>query len=114
MLHESDTRDMVTCYLMKDVSSILSYRLELEGSYRLLTHTQMCGMEDVEIAQWGDNLRAVNSTKREPSSPKDMIRPKVCLVLAIHNKKRKMPNVKESKHVYAHQDTRNITNKGKN
>ena len=52
-------------------------------------------------------MRTVRITNKEIWSPKDMGKPEADILLAIHHLKKDLPNVKECRHVYAHQDTRN-------
>ena len=73
----------------------------------MLKHITLCGMESIEVEQWCNNLRAVHSTNKELLNPKCMGKPEADIILAIHHLKRDLPNVKECKHLYAHQDTRN-------
>ena len=113
VLHEDDNHALSACFIMNNVSSMSSYRLELEGSFRLLKHAQMCGMTETEIAQWGDNERAVASTNNKVARPKDMIKPEADLIMAIHNLKKDMPKVLKCRHVYAHQDSRKSDRKRK-
>ena len=58
----------------------------------------------MEVDEWCDNLRAVHSTNEKIWSPKGMGKPKVDIILAIHQLKKELPNVKDCKHMYAHQD----------
>ena len=59
------------------------------------------------MKQWFGDLRAVHSTNKEIWSPKGMDKPEADIILAIHPLKKDLPNVKECKHVYVHQGTRN-------
>ena len=96
---------MTACFLMENILSTTSYRAELEGVFRLLQHMKQCCMESTKVEQWCDKLRVVHSINEEIWSPKCMGKPEADIILAIHQLKKDLPNVKDCKHVYAHQDT---------
>ena len=107
MIQEDDQQHMIACFLTNLISSTTSHRAELEGAFRLLKHIKLYGMKSTEVEQWYDNLRAVHSTNEEIWSPKGMGKSEADRILAIHHLKKDLPNLKEYKHVYARQDTRN-------
>lgn len=54
------------CYLMTNVSSVNSYRAELEGVFRSLYHMQYLGMDPEEtVTQWFDNESGVQTSNRD-------------------------------------------------
>jgi hypothetical protein len=79
------------CYLMTNVSSVNSYRAELEGVFRSLYHMQYLGMDPEEtVTQWFDNESGVQTSNRAPVTGKDMMQPEADLLLAIHHLKSKL------------------------
>ena len=102
MIQERDQKHMTSCFLMENISSTTSYRVELEGALHLLQHIKQCGMESTEVEQWYDDVRAVHSTNEEIWSPKGIGKPEADIILAIHRLKKELPNAKDYKHVYAH------------
>ena len=95
------------CYLMTNVSSVNSYRSELEGVFRSLYHMQYLGMDPEEtVTQWFDNESGVQTSNRAPVTGKDMMQPEADLLLAIHHLKSKLAFSAVSRHVRGHQDAR--------
>ena len=106
MIQEGDQEHMAACFLMENISSTTSHRAELEGAFHLCQRIKQCGMELTEVEQLCDNLRAAHSTNEKIWRLKVMDKTEADIILAIHQLKKELPNVKDCKYVYAHQDTR--------
>ena len=94
------------CFLMTNISSVNSYRVELEGLYRALCHIQYLGIEpDEDITQWFDNESGAFTSNRPMLTGRDTIQPEGDLLMAIQHLRQKLPFGVISKHVRGHQDT---------
>jgi len=96
------------CFLMTNVSSVNSYRAELEGLYRALYHIQYLGIElgpDDDITQWFDNESGAFTSNRPMKTGRDTIQPEGDLLMAIQHLRQKLPFGVISQHVRGHQDT---------
>lgn len=80
-----DSQATPACFLLGNISSLSSYRSELEGIYRSLSHVQYLGLKPEEIQHWCDNESAVNDSNRPLKMPAAMGKPDVDLILAIHH-----------------------------
>jgi hypothetical protein len=59
----NDTEHMTAAvFVISSVSSLSSYRAELEGTFRLLKHIEYLDMSPDEILHWCDNEGAVSAT----------------------------------------------------
>ena len=101
-----DDEQVSACFLLANISSLSSYRVELEGIFRSLRHIGELGMTPREVAQWCDNLSAVESSNNPIFSPRGMLLPDADVILAIHHLKSRLPFLVNCRHVYGHQDTR--------
>jgi len=64
-------------------------------------------MTQNEVAQWCDNLSAVESSNNPIFSPRGMLLPDTDVILAIHYLKFRLPFLVNCRHVYGHQESRN-------
>ena len=92
---------------MTNISSLTSYRVELEGVYCALKHIEFLGLEPKEIDQWCDNKAAVKKCNLDTLPPKERIASEAEIILAIHYLKRKLNILIPCGHVYGHQDGKN-------
>ena len=108
MIAADDNKHVTACFLMGKISSLSSYRSELEGIYRSLKHVQYLGMSPREIQHWCDNESAVDDSNRPLSTPSAMGKPDADLLLAIHHIREVMATNATiiCRHIYGHQDTR--------
>lgn len=108
MIADSEESRVTACFLLTNISSLSSYRSELEGIYRSLYHVQYLGMTPSEIQHWCDNESAVNDCNRPLFSPSAMGKPDADLLLAIHHLRTIMEDRIRitCRHIYGHQDTR--------
>ena len=102
-----DTQFVSACFLMTNISSLTSYRVELEGVYRALKHIEFLGLKPEEIDQWCDNKAAVTKCDLDTLPPKERIAPEADIILAIHHLKQKLKVPIRCGHVYGHQDGKN-------
>ncbi len=96
------------CFLLTNISSVSSYRSELEGIYRSLLHIQQLGITPMEIQMWFNNESAVSNSNSVISSPSKMTQPDADILLAIHHLRSEMERRCKihCSHIYGHQDTR--------
>jgi hypothetical protein len=102
----NDTEHMTAAvFVISSISSLSSYRAELEGTFRLLKHIEYLEMSPEEIRHWCDNEGAVAATNTTAlRSPSDMLAPDADIILAILHHKRRTGINSECKHVLSHQD----------
>ena len=103
----------VLCFLMSHINAVSSYRSELEGIFRCLSHIEHSGMTPTEVEHWCDNERSVISSTLPPSTPSKMITADADLVLAIHRIKASLTMPVHCRHMYEHQDTKKRKDKEK-
>ena len=94
------------CFLMTNISSVNSYRAELEGLYRSLYHIHYLGMKpEKDITQWFDNESGAFTSNRPIKTGRETMQPEGDLLLAIQHLRKKVPFRVVSNHVRGHQDT---------
>ena len=107
MIQASDTQRVRACLLITGITSLSSYRSELEGIYRCLHHIHHLGLTPSFINQWSDNKAAVDKSNITYWKPSDMLRPDADILLAINHIKHLLtPSIVDCRHLYGHQDTR--------
>jgi len=108
MIAESTDISLTACFLLTDISSISSYRSELEGIYRSLMHVSHLGLTHTQIQQWCDNESAVNDSNTPLYTPSSMVKPDADILLAIHHLKSQLEAhcSVSCRHIYGHQDTK--------
>lgn len=84
MVAENSEQAATACFLLTNISSISSYRSELEGIYRSLVHIRQLGVTPRELHQWCDNESAVNDSNKPLLTLGTMIKPDADILLAIH------------------------------
>lgn len=108
VITDSEDSRMTACFLMTNISSVSSYRSELEGIYRSLTHLQHLGITPQGVQHWCNNESAVNDCNKGLHTPAAMGKPDADLVLAIHHIRTIMEKRTRvvCQHIYGHQDTK--------
>ena len=97
------------CCNLTNISSITSYRGELEGIYRALVHSKMRQLWPRRIKLWCDNKAAIDKSATPLHTPGEMVQPEADVLLAIQALQRDSPATTCSfHHVYGHQDTRHL------
>lgn len=110
ILHNSDDEQIKACYLLEKMTSLSSYRSELEGMYRGLQQVLLSGITPQAIEQWCDNEAAVNRSTQPIAHPHDMIAPDADIVLALHATRQRLEGTSiNCRHVYGHQDSKRQT-----
>jgi hypothetical protein len=69
ILHQSADKKIKACFLIRDMTSLSSYRSELEGLYRALLQLQRSGLQPGVTSQWCDNKTAVDKSSTELYAP---------------------------------------------
>ena len=77
-------------FLLREASitSLSSYRSELEGIFRCLKSIEDLGMTPKEVQHWCDNERAVIGSVNDINSPKSMLGADADILLAIQHIRR--------------------------
>ena len=113
IIHQSPAHEIRACFLICGMTSLSSYRSELEGTYRALLQLQRSGLKPGIAYQWCDNKAAVDKTNTELYAPRDMLLPDADILLAIKHTRTQLERGTKliSRHIYGHQDSRqpNIT-----
>ena len=65
VLHQTDEQTLKAGHRIEHISSLSSYRSELEGMYRSLLQVQASRVLPRQIEQWCDNKAAVDRSNRE-------------------------------------------------
>lgn len=107
-LYVADGCLLKACYALEEMTSLSSYRSELEGMYRGLVQVSHLDWRPKVIFQGCDNKAAIDITNRGLQTPSDMLAPDADAVLAIHHVRNKMEDTTEivCQHIYGHQDSR--------
>ena len=108
VLHQDEEHVLKASYLIGNISSLSSYRSELEGMYRGLKQIESSSIKPQLIKQWCDNEAAVNKYNQRWIGPGDMLAPDMDVILAIHHTKRIIEEKSAiiCRHIYGHQDTK--------
>lgn len=108
MLHQSETNTLKACYILEDMTSLSSYRSELEGMYRGLKQITALQTQPQRLDQWCDNKAAVDRSNSSLYTPGSRIQPDADILMAIHHVQTMMEGTTDitCRHVYGHQDTR--------
>ena len=107
LIHQDDDHVLSAVVLLENISSVSSYRTELEGVFRCLYHLDHSGCSAAEAEHWCDNDRAVAGSNRPLTTPKGMLSADADVVLAIHALRQRLVHEIPCRHVYGHQDERN-------
>ena len=102
---------MSAVFLLSGIGSCSLCQTELEGIFRCLKHIDYLGLIPLEVEHWCDNKQAVLVYKAPPWTPTRIIDADADVLLAIHHLNSQSRYRLSVKHVYAHQDTRNIPDK---
>lgn len=91
---------------MSNITSETSHRSELEGILCCAHHIKYLGLTPETITHVCDNEQAVKDSTVPPETPSAMIRAEGDIILAIHHLRSQLPCELDTRHVFAHQDTR--------
>ena len=107
VIHQTEGQHLKACYVLENMSSISSYRSELEGMYRGLVDVKS-RLTPVSIHQWCDNKAAVDKYNLNIYTPSQMIAPDADVLLAIKHVSKQLAESTEivCKHIYGHQDSK--------
>lgn len=108
MIADAEESRITACFLLTNISSVSSYRSELEGIYRSLRHIEYLGLTPREVQHWCDNKGAVDNSNKGLNTPSEMICAEADLILAIHHLRSSLETRMRitCRHIYGHQDTR--------
>ena len=106
IISTGDTKHLSATFLMTNISSYTSHRIELEGIFRALHHLDLLNITPKMVEQWCDNEQAVKDSSTTPAGPSMMIKAEADIILAIHHLRNRFPFHTNIKHIYGHQDTR--------
>lgn len=108
ILHHSDKSQLKACYLLERMSSLSSYRSELEGIYRGLKQISASQLRPNHVTQWCDNKAAVDRSNIGLLYPGAMLNVDADILLAITHTRKELGNDTSvvCNHVYGHQDSR--------
>ena len=105
IIAEDETNFTSACTVIRNVSSLSSYRAELEGTFRLLRHIDWLGLTPEEVRHWCDNKGAIKANRLPAiQTPTDMLAPDADLILAIMAIKKKISANIKCRYVAGHQD----------
>jgi hypothetical protein len=109
LIYVAEDKTVKACVALEHMTSITSFRSELEGMYRGLLQVEQMDLHTNSIAQWCDNKAAVDSLNARHWTPQDMLAPDADILLAINGVTGRIERTGVSltrKHVYGHQDTK--------
>jgi ribonuclease HI len=109
IISAGDTKHLSATFLMTNISSYTSHRIELEGIFRALHHLDLLNITPKMVEQWCDNEQAVKDSTTTPDGPSMMIKAEADIILAIHHLHNRFPFHTNIKHIYGHQDTKKPT-----
>ena len=107
-LYVADGCLLKACYALEAMTSLSSYRSELEGMYRGLVQVSHLDWRPKYIFQGCDNKAAINITNQGLNTPSDMLAPDADAILAIRHVRNTLEESAEivCQHIYGHQDSR--------
>ena len=94
----------MACTVIRNASSLSSYRAELEGIFRLLRHIDWLGLTPEEVRHWCNNGAVKANRLAAIPTPTDTLAPDADLVLAIMATKAKLAANIKCRYVAGHQD----------
>ena len=106
IISTGDTKHLSATFLMTNISSYTSHRIELEGIFRALHHLDHLNITPKMVEQWCDNEQAVKDCTATLDGPSMMIKAEADIILAIHHLRNRFPFHTNIQHIYGHQDTR--------
>ena len=107
ILHHSEKSQLRACYILEPMTSLSSYRSELEGIYRGLKQILTSRLTPQQVTQWCDNKAAVDRSNVGLNYPGAMLTADADILLAIsHTRKEMTDTTFLCRHVYGHQDSR--------
>ena len=114
MISHTDSQFIQACAHITQLSSLTSYRGELEGIYRALRHTLQRFLSLTVIEFGCDNKAAIDRLNLTHLTPAMMIQPEADILLAIRALTGGIRTQVNFSHVYGHQDTRRAPTTWKN
>ena len=107
IISTGDTKHLSATFLMTNISSYTSHRIELEGIFHTLHHLDLLNITPKMVEQWCDNKQAVKDSTTTLNGPSMMIKVEADTILAmIHHLCNRFPFHTNIQHKYGHQDTR--------
>ena len=107
MISQLDTQYIQACCNITQVSSLSSYRGELEGIYRALRHVLERHLSPQRLELWCDNKAAIDNLQPTWTMPPQMVQPEADVILATRALVTDLAPIQITfHHVYGHQDTR--------
>jgi hypothetical protein len=108
VLYVADGCLLKACYALEEMTSLSSYRSELEGMYRGLLQVARSDCRPKYVFQGCDNKAAINITNHGLNTPSDMLAPDADIILAIRQVRNTITESTEivCQHIYGHQDSR--------
>jgi hypothetical protein len=100
-----DTKHLSATFLMANISTYTSHRIELEEIFHALHHLDLLNITPTMVEQWCDNKQAVKDSTTTLDGPSMMIKAKADIILAIHHLCNRFPFHTNIQHIYRHQDT---------
>jgi len=83
-----DKRQILTCILLQNISSISCYRAELENVSCSLYHIEQTRITPKEVGQCCNNKQAILNSSKPLSTPKQTLQVDVDVLLATHHLKK--------------------------
>jgi len=74
IISTGDTKHLSATFLMTNISSYTSHRIELEGIFRALHHLDLLNITPKMVEQWCDNEQAVKDSTTTLNGPSMMIK----------------------------------------
>jgi hypothetical protein len=107
IIADSADSHLTATAVFHNVSSLSSYRAELEGAYWLLYRIEQLNLSPEEIIHWCDNEVAVAANQLDKLwSPSAALAPDAAVILALIVLKKKMSASITCHYVPSHQDTK--------
>ena len=91
IISTGDSKHLSTTFLMANISSYTSHRIELGGIFRTLHHLDHLNITTKMVEQWCDNKQADKYSTVTLDGPSMMIKAEADIILAIHHLRNRFP-----------------------
>ncbi len=109
VVHQQDGRQLQACVHLEPMTSLSSYRSELEGIFRGLHSLQFLGLSPALLKQWCDSTSAVDGCNKTFVGPSALMAPDADVLMAIRLLRRQLSVTQViCRHIRGHQDTRQM------